>query len=262
MPKFVSKSAVPPSTNGVNVLAVPDPFKGGSDRKRPSGRLFELLEFYLRHHYVHGSTAATINFHRKELELFLRFLEAQGHSMDPGDVGTVDVLGHLEDMKLRGLAARTLRTRQQAILTFFNWAIEWEILSVNPAKRIRPTKVPKRRKPFLKPAAFMALLDLCPLSTLVGARRQAMLWLMVQTGIRKRELWLLTKADLDWTRGEIRIVYGKGQKERASPFPQDVQFPMLRYLAHRTDELPCLWITEESRPIIADGLQYLCHAGP
>ncbi len=72
-----------------------------------------------------------------------------------------------------------------------------------------------------------------------------MLWMLANTGMRKRELSLLTLDDLDWKKGEVRVIYGKGQKERRVPFLQQPQRVMQRYLSQRHDQLPCLWITEE-----------------
>ncbi len=67
-------------------------------------RLPKTLEVYLQYHRVEGSTADTIRHKRKELGLFLRFLDQQGHSMLARDVTLFDVVAHLDYMKDRGLA--------------------------------------------------------------------------------------------------------------------------------------------------------------
>ena len=82
---------------------------------------------------------------------------------------------------------------------------------------------------------------------------------MIATAMRRRELSLLKTDDLDWDTEEVRVVNGKGQKQRTSPFPTQVQLPMLRYLAHRHhrfpgDALPWLWLTEEGQRLSYDGI--------
>ena len=62
-----------------------------------------------------------------------------------------------------------------------------------------------------------------------------MLWMMVSTGIRRREMWMLTKGDLDWDRSVILVIHGKGQKERQVPFDRHCQRAMLRFFQRRTD---------------------------
>ena len=218
-------------------------------------RLQEILENYLRYHRIEGSTEATVKFYAKELRLFLEDLE----KIDPDcqtltDLSPLHVLQHLGSMRERGLKPRSIRTRWQAITTWLNWCVEWGLIDASPAARIKAPKVPKTRKPFLTPEQFASLLDLCPLNTLAGARRQTMLWMMATTGIRRNEMWMLTKKDLDWDASVIRVVHGKGQKERQVPFDRQCQRAMLRYMQQRKVSLDWLWVTEERTRLGYDGI--------
>ena len=216
--------------------------------------LSRLHTFYLQYHSIEGSTQSTIKHKRTEIDQFVRFLEAQGHSMTPGGVTLFDVLAHLEDMKLRGLAVATIHTRRRALHAWFAWMVEWEILEVNPVTKVRSPRLPRVRKPFLNEPSFRKLLDLCPLNTRIGSRRASMLWLLSTTGMRRRELCLLERDDLDWSRGEIRVVHGKGQLERRVPFMLEAQRPLLRYLSQRTDSLGCLWFSERGTQLDYDSM--------
>ena len=60
---------------------------------------------------------------------------------------------------------------------------------------------------------------------------------------------MLDLEDLDWQRGQARVRNGKGQKERQVPFMREAQRPMLQYLRQRTDEYPCVWVSEEGKPL-------------
>ena len=217
-----------------------------------SQRLPQVLEDYLRYHRIEGSTEATVKFYAKELRLFLS-------DLDPGcqavaDLNSRHVLNHLAAMRERGLKPRTVSTRRQAITTWLNWCVEWGVIEESPAAKIKAPKVPKTRKPFISEEQFSALLDLCPVNTFAGARRQAMLWMMATTGIRRREMWLLEKEDLDWDTATIRVIHGKGQKERQIPFDRRCQRAMLRYIQHRSDSLAWLWVTEEGARLGYDGI--------
>ena len=220
--------------------------------------LHSLLSAHLQYHSIEGSTEDTLKHKKKEIGLFLRYLEKQGHSMLPGDVTLFDVMGHLEELKLRGLAAASIHTRRRALHAWFAWMVDWEIISANPVSKVKAPRLPKVRKPFLTEANFQKLLDLCPLSTLVGSRRASILWLLATTGMRRRELYMLGRNDLDWERGEIRVIHGKGQKERRVPFLQEAQRPMLRYLNNRRDGHECVWVSEEGLPLgTAPGVSWL-----
>ena len=220
-----------------------------------SQRLPEILENYLRYHRIEGSTEATVKFYAKELRLFLQALE----TIDPecqtlNDLSSLHVLQHLGSMRERGLRPRSIRTRWQAITTWLNWCVDWGLIDSSPAARIKAPKVPKTRKPFLTEGQFASLIELCPLNTFAGARRQSMLWMMATTGVRRNEMWMLKLGDLDWDASVIRVIYGKGQKERQIPFDRQCQRSMLRYIQQRKDTLDWLWVTEEGNRLGYDGI--------
>ena len=49
-------------------------------------------------------------------------------------------------------------------------------------------------------------------------------------------------------------VIAEGQKQRTAPFPREAQEAMLKYLAFRHDDLPCLWVTEERQRLSYNGI--------
>ena len=217
-----------------------------------TGRLKDTLDNYLRYHRVEGSTDATIRFYAKEVRLFLSDLDPDCQALQ--DLTPLHVLDHLASMKDRSLAPRSVRSRWQAITTWLNWCVAWGLIDSSPAAQIKAPKVPKTRKPFLSEEQFGALLKQCPLDTLAGSRRQSMLWMLVTSGIRRGEMWSLTTEDLDWNGSMIRVVHGKGQKERQIPFDRQCQRSMLRYLQHRSDTLQWLWVTEDGTRLAYDSI--------
>ena len=215
-----------------------------------TNRLPELVDFYLKWHHIEGHTQATVKDYRANLGLFLRWLEGQDHSLDIGDLSPFHVLGYLEYKKRQGNRPRYIRSIYQHVNTFLNWCVEWGIIDPSPSAKIKPPKVPKVRKPFLKPDDFRALLNLCdPPVNMIRARRLAMLWLFATTGLRRMELAALLIEDLDWDRQLVVVKMGKGQKDRRVPLHREAQKALLKYLAHRRDRLPELWLTEEGRPL-------------
>ena len=220
-----------------------------------SGSLNSLLDRYLQYHKtILGSTEDTLKHKQRQLGGFLRYLEGQGHSMRASGLIPLDILGQLEEMRERGLSPSSLNTRLRSIKAWCVWMVKWKIIASNPSSPVEPTKVPRIRKPFLTGAAFQALLDLCQPGRLVGARREAMLWLFITSGIRKREMSELQREDLYWEANAVRIIKGKGQKERAAPFVPQAQLAMMKYLRHRDDDLPWLWLTEERQRFQYDGI--------
>ena len=50
---------------------------------------------------------------------------------------------------------------------------------------------------------------------------------------------------------------GKGQRERTVRIGKKTQKAILRYLLMRKDNYPCLWVSEERKPITAGGIQLM-----
>ena len=207
----------------------------------------EAVQFYLRWHSVEGHTPATVVSYRQRLTAFGEFLKSRDRPLELASVRSLDVLAFLEDIKGRGNSAHTVRSRLLALKAFFNWAVQWELIENNPADRVKLPRVPKVRKPFLSPESFQQLLAICPDRTFLGARRAAMILLFATTGARLKEIADLDQGDLNWDAQLVRIVMGKGQKERSVPFHKKAQMAMLTYLRFRTDRHRSLWVTEEQR---------------
>ena len=216
--------------------------------------LYGLLAAYLRHLGVEGATEATLRHKAKENRLFLAWLGEAGHSMRAEDVICDHVVGHLADMKRRGLRPATVKTRHRALRAWWGWMVRMEITGSNPPAKIRSPREPAAAKPFLSEPDFGKLLDLCDPETLPGCRRRAMLLLLATTGIRRRELQMLRTEDLDWERGRVLVRNGKGQKERVIPFLGQAQDAVRLYLGHRRDSDPALWITELGLPLQYHGV--------
>ena len=216
--------------------------------------LAAYLRAYLHHLSAEGITESTHKHKAKENRLFLEYLDGTGHSMRLEDVTVDHIAAHLEDMKRRGLSPSSIGTRRRALHAWWNWMVRMDIVQVNPVMKIRPPRGQYPVKPFLSSGVLQQILDLCDPDTLTGSRRAAMLMLLATTGIRRRELTLLELRDVDWGQARILVRNGKGQRPRIIPFLALVQEPMRRYLGHREDSLPDLWVTERGKPLRYDGV--------
>jgi len=73
------------------------------------------------------------------------------------------------------------------------------------------------------------ILDSLPISNVKNLRDYSMFLLMARMGLRPGEVSRLQINNIDWVRGEMRII-GKDEKESRLPFPQDVGDAILNYL--------------------------------
>src|SRR5262249_17738162 len=81
----------------------------------------------------------------------------------------------------------------------FTLAVEWEIVPANPARDVKPPKLPPGRVRYLQPTELRALLNACP----EGLRQ--IVALAVSTGMRRGEILSLRFLDIDLTNRLIRL---------------------------------------------------------
>jgi integrase/recombinase XerC len=98
------------------------------------------------------------------------------------------------------------------------------------------------------------LLLLCDENRFLGTRNKAIVLTLLDTGLRLTELANIQLANVDFDRETIKVM-GKGAKERVVRIGKKTQKAILRYLLMRKDDHPCLWVTEERRPLRAFGVQ-------
>ena len=82
---------------------------------------------------------------------------------------------------------------------------------------------------FSAPAQLRALLSACDRRTATGCRDYAIVLLLARLGLRAGEVARLCLDDIDWRRGEFRVV-GKGNRGESLPLPADVGAAITTYL--------------------------------
>jgi len=182
---------------------------------------------------------------------YKRLVEHLG-DVEFGEIGPADIRGfllHLADEF--ELGKKSLCNAWIALSALWTWA-ETEIGATHIIRG--KVKRPKFRTPPVEPIpqeSFKKMLD----STSHGKpyrqrgrmtknrrpteyRDRAILWVLVDTGLRASELCDLTIADYDEKRGRLHVRHGKGDKARFTPVGATTKRALWRYLADRPDAKP------------------------
>ncbi len=162
---------------------------------------------------------------------------------------TISVL----DTRTAGYASNLFRALQQ----FFKW---WsaEEDAPNPMAGLAPPHVPEQPVPVLRAEQLKALLKSCEGREFVQRRDAAILYLFLDSGIRRAELAALTVSDVDLDHREA-LVTGKGRRNRVVTFGRKAAWALDRYLAersrHRYADFPALWLGERNKgPMTPSGV--------
>ena len=144
-------------------------------------------------------------------EKLTRILQAMGHlkieQIRPTHL--MEFYGNLQEDGVRldgkpgGLSPNNIRHHHRVISTILSDAVQWQVLSTNPAARVKPPKVPKKKAGCYdeeQTAALLAALEHAPF------KYQVAIALAIDTGVREGELMGLTWPAVDFENNTIEIL--------------------------------------------------------
>jgi integrase/recombinase XerD len=126
----------------------------------------------------------------------------------------------------------TANRRLSALRRYFQWALRERRVGQDPCLSVRSARQPLRTPKILSEAQVDALLGAPRVETELGLRDKAMLETLYATGLRVSELVGLSALDVNLNEGVVRVVGGKGGKDRLVPLGAEAAHWVDRYVKH------------------------------
>lgn len=172
-----------------------------------------------------------------DLTDLITFLEHHCNVTWPGQVGKNHLENYLAELDRRGMAGSTRRRKVASIHSLFSYFEENGLIRVNPALRLVPPARESRQPRVLTEQEYRRLQDACR----YHPRDQAIIELLLQTGMRLSELTSLTIDDIELParHGKDRDhagavhVNGKGRKQRTVSLNWKASQALRAYLDQR-----------------------------
>jgi len=149
----------------------------------------------------------------------------------------------------------SVETNYRRLKTFFCWLVERGHVPRNPLDLIKHPKFEERVIPIVGEKELLALLELVnPKHAHTEAekfrayRNRAIIWLLIDTPIRRSELGGLRVDDVDLDAAMVKVT-GKGHRERWMPLGETSLVALWDYLQVRRSRLSHLWLGEDGRPL-------------
>ncbi len=207
-----------------------------------------------------GLAANTLAAYRRDLTAFAHWLE------NPGEHGGAASAGQLREAGTADIeawfAARhadsratTANRRLAALRRFYAWALREHRAQRDPCLTLSAAKQPPRMPKTLSEAQVEALLATPDLNTARGLRDRAMLETLYATGLRVSELVNIKVLEVSLNEGVVRVVMGKGGKDRLVPLGAEAAHWIDRYLQGARPELAgarvsdALFLTARAQPM-------------
>lgn len=237
-------------------------------------KLEQSIKGYILDCKVRGRSHRTIEWYEQKLKYFTHWL------VEEEEVSVLDkvTITHLRSFVLHiqtetvgrravnkedggnaiQISPLTVKGYVQVIKGFFNWCYNEELISANPANRLKLPSVPDYMIPTFTPEHLKMMLSACNLSTVLGSRDYTLMLVLLETGIRVSELCDLRIQDVhdDY----IRVV-GKGNKEREVGISPDVAKLLWKYVHHHRkpsdDKEVRVFVNRYGQPVTPNGVEQL-----
>jgi site-specific recombinase XerD len=234
--------------------------------------LSQAIEGYFIAAHARRLSPGTLADYNNILSKFEAFV---GPNLPLADIDAADIRAFFNS--LDGLSAKTLRNHHTGLSALWTWAIKEGLLTEHI---LRQVDAPRPERPEIIPyteADIKALIAAtersraysrpqkrrCDHARPTALRDQAILLLLVDTGLRASELCSLRLRDVDLKNQRIRVM-GKGRKERLLPISPRTTQALWRYQAtqDKRPDTAVLFITRSNLPMDRNGLRHLLdHCG-
>jgi len=151
-----------------------------------------------------------------------------------GEVSPVMIRGYLDSLKNEyGLDVATVQRHLVSVKVFFRWAYEEGFIIRNPTVGVRVGGIMKKVVKGLSRDELKKVLEAVEDgSSVLKIRHGAIVYILVDCGLRISEVLNLKVSDVDWQTGVLRI-RGKGYKERLVRMGLGTRRALGKYMAVR-----------------------------
>ena len=203
----------------------------------PFGKLQAAFEVYNR---TTNKSPRTIYWYNEKLGLFHRFL---GPEAVLADVTIANVRGFVADLQSRtvshannpftpnregGLSSTYVQGFARALRAFSSWLYEDGYTDTNILKTLKPPKARQKVKEPLRDDEVRKMLAVIRKDDGFGARNFALIFTMLDCGLRASEVCDLKLDDAHLDQGYLKVL-GKGNKERLVPIGHACQEAITRW---------------------------------
>jgi len=176
-----------------------------------------------------GLAANTLAAYRRDLEAFDRWLSESGTPAGLNAAGRDRIEAWFAAQHPQARAS-TVNRRRATLRRYYGWALRTGRVVADPCLTLRAAKQGARLPKTLSENQVQALLAAPDVDTGLGLRDRAMIETLYATGLRVSELIGLGVLDLSLNEAVVRVVQGKGGKDRLVPLGAEAVHWIARYV--------------------------------
>jgi len=199
-----------------------------------------------------GLAGNTIKDHQRKLGRLVSY--CGGCSIN--EVSPVVIREFLSDVQGKyRLELITVQRHLVSVKAFFHWVMDEGFLSSDPTRMVKVGRLPRKVVRGLSSEEVKVLLGRLPCGNCqVERRNRAIVYILVDCGLRLSELVNLRLSDVDVRSGVIRVM-GKGSKERLVRMGLSTQKVLWEYMEFRDSVIEWLWLNDDKEKLTRSGVQ-------
>lgn len=175
-----------------------------------------------------------------------RFIGWCADNDQPAELTRPVVHAFLADLLNSGAESNTAASRRTALKRFVAWLIDEGELNADPLLGLKAPKADHKVVHALTDDQLKRLVKACQGKSLQDRRDEAIVRLMLETGMRAGEVIAVQVSDVNLHDGLVTVRRGKGGKGRMAPFGAQTATAIDRYIrarrTHRLAETGALWV--------------------
>lgn len=206
----------------------------------------EELKLYLISRNIEGISDSTIRQYKFTLERFFSDVR-----MKVSDVDTNTVRLWLYKLKSTGVSDRYLDWNRTTINSFYNWCVDNELVSKNPARGVGKIKYVKNRKSYLTQEEMEEIRQACD-----TVRDRMVIEVYYSTAMRCSELTTVKIEDIDLTDKTVTVLNKKGKRYKTCYLNEKAVYWIKKYMPMRSGDNPYLLQSSTTgNPITTAGVE-------
>ena len=241
-------------------------------RERMETTLDTLVELFAATKQTEGKSPKTVSWYRQMLSRLSRWAGPQ----TPISQLSLDLarafVANLQSKQKRyadhpsrpteegGLSPMTIHGYVRSLKAFSSWLVEEGYTRVDIFKRLKRPKVPKTVIEVLTDEEIKTIFGTINPNCLLGLRLYTVVSLLLDTGIRAKELCSLKLGDTHLEQSRIKV-WGKGSKERYVPIGATLKKTLLHYISAGRfplhEGIEELILSDQGTPLTYSGLSQM-----
>jgi integrase/recombinase XerC/integrase/recombinase XerD len=206
-------------------------------------KLAELIDYYEVCNRAEGKSSKTISWYSANLRHFHCYLKSRHISDEIDSIDTRFLREYVLYLFKRNsyqdhpytltkntpLSTATIHGHVRTLRAFFSWLTKEEFIQQNPATGLKPPKLGHKVITILSHEEINAIISTLNPKQTSDVCNQAVIMMLLDTGLRIGEIIKLRMDDLHLDGGIVKVM-GKGKKERFVPIGSNSQKLLQRYL--------------------------------